>query len=381
MQFSLNKNNLSLALVISCASLLSACGGDNDKKDSDKSPIPSSSSKAALSSSSSLSSSIASSAAVSSTAVTSSAVSSSSAASSLARFTPPVAWVDTAINSADGNYLVAKGEILLALPEDASNTSFKPQWTGRDGFALYTFAKDTNGVSNCAGNCLANWPPLLAGAKDTASLPYTIIERSLGNGVTARQWAYQGLPLYFFKTDTAAGQTTGKAIANWQLARPIPVGTQQHATKGEYLIGKGFLVNSQGTADQSKAGFTLYTFAKDTANQSNCGATCIANWPPLYAAAEAQTAGDFSVVTRSDNTKQWAFKGQPLYFYAGDSAAGEIKGEIPNWSLAKPLEAQTGNTPTASASSQASSVLTSSVPASSTVASYSYTSSSSGYSY
>ncbi len=361
MQFNLNKHHLSLALVISCASLLSACGGDNDKKDSDKSPIPSSSSKAALSSSSSLSSSIASSAAVSSTAVTSSAVSSSSAASSLARFTPPVAWVDTAINSADGNYLVAKGEILLALPEDASNTSFKPQWIGRDGFALYTFAKDTNGVSNCAGNCLANWPPLLAGAKDAASLPYSIIERSLGNGVTARQWAYQGLPLYFFKTDTAAGQTTGKAIANWQLARPIPVGTQQHATKGEYLIGKGFLVNSQGTADQSKAGFTLYTFAKDTANQSNCGATCIANWPPLYAAAEAQTAGDFSVVTRSDNTKQWAFKGQPLYFYAGDSAAGEIKGEIPNWTLA------TATTSSAASSSAASSS--------------SYTSSSSGYSY
>ncbi len=363
MQFTVNKNHLSLALVISCVGLLSACGSDNDKKDSDYSPIPSSSS-AAQSSSSKAASSVASSAAVSSAAPSSTPASSSSAASSLARFTPPVAWIDTTINNADGNYLVAKGEVLLALPEDASNTSFKAQWIGRDGFALYTFAKDTNGVSNCAGNCLANWPPLLAGAKDTASLPYTIIERSLGNGVTARQWAYQGLPLYFFKTDAAAGQTTGKAIANWQLARPIPVATQPHATKGEYLIGKGFLVNSQGIADQSKVGFTLYTFAKDTTNQSNCGATCIANWPPLYAATEAQTAGDYSVVTRSDNSKQWAYKGQPLYFYAGDSAAGEIKGEIPNWTLA-----------TTAASSAASSSTAASV------ASSSYASSSTGYSY
>lgn len=264
MQFEITKNHLGLALVISCAGLLRACGGDNDKKDSDYSPIPASSSAVQISSSTPTSS-----IAASSTPSTSVPSLSSSAASSPARFTPPVAWVDTTLNGADGNYLVAKGEVLLALPEDANNTSFKQQWMGRDGFALYTFAKDTNGVSNCAGTCLANWPPLLAGAKDTASLPYTIIERSLGNGVTARQWAYQGLPLYFFKTDSAAGQTTGKAVANWQLARPIPVGVQAHATKGEHLIGKGFLVNSQGVDDQSKAGFTLYTFAKDTTNQSN----------------------------------------------------------------------------------------------------------------
>ncbi len=373
MNFKTINSGVRFAVVLGCAGLLSACGGNDDNKSSEQKPVSSSSSSIKSVSS-------ASSVAPSSTGLSSTAA--SSAASSIAVLSaPPTAWVDASINTVDGNYLIAKGEVVLAIPEDTSNTSFKEQRANREGFALYTFAKDTNGVSNCAGNCLANWPPLLAGAKDTASLPYTIIERSLGNGVTARQWAYQGLPLYFFKTDTAAGQTTGKAIANWQLARPIPVGTQQHATKGEYLIGKGFLVNSQGTADQSKAGFTLYTFAKDTANQSNCGATCIANWPPLYAAAEAQTAGDFSVVTRSDNTKQWAFKGQPLYFYAGDSAAGEIKGEIPNWSLAKPLEAQTGNTPAASASSQASSVLTSSVPASSTAASYSYTSSSPGYGY
>lgn len=364
MQFKTNSRaHLGMALVISCAGLLGACGGDNDNKDGDYNTQPTSSSTAQINSSAPASST-ASSSVLSSVEASSTPVSSSSAASSLARFTPPVDWVDTAVNSADGNYLVAKGEILLALPEDASNTSFKQQWASRDGFALYTFAKDTTGVSNCAGNCLANWPPLLAGAMDIASLPYTIIERSLGNGVTARQWAYQGLPLYFFKTDTAAGQTTGKAIANWQLARPIPVGIQSHDTKGEYLIGKGFLVNSQGIVDQSKAGFTLYTFAKDTINQSNCGATCIANWPPLYAAAEAQTAGDFSVVTRSDNSKQWAYKGQPLYFYTGDSAAGEIKGEIPNWALA-----------TTAASSAASSNAASSLAASS------YTYSSTGYGY
>ena len=319
MQFNALNSTLRLAVLISCAGLLSACGGSDNNQTPDKSPTPPAASTSSAKTSSSL--------------APSSISSSSQAASSVPAplSAPPTAWVDASVNSQDGTYLLAKGEVTLALPEDSSNTTFKAQLANREGFALYTFAKDTTGVSNCSGICLTNWPPLLAGANDTASSPYSIIERSLGNGVTARQWAYQGLPLYFFKNDTAAGQTNGKAIANWQLARSIPVAIQNHATKGDYLIGKGLLVNSQGAAELSKAGFTLYTFAKDTPNTSNCGASCIGNWPPLYAAADAQSAGDYAVVTRSDNTKQWAYKGQPLYFYAGDGAVGDIKGEITNW--------------------------------------------------
>ena len=357
MLFKTMQTHLGFALVLGCTSLLSACGGDDDKKTAtDYSPAPSSASSVApVSSSSSLASSI-----------VSSSLSSSSIASS-ATAVPPVAWVDTAVNSTDGNYLVAKGEVAVALPEDSGNTSFKEQWSNRDGFALYTFAKDGKGVSTCSGTCLANWPALLAGANDKANYPYSIIERSLGSTTTARQWAYHGMPLYFFKNDTAAGHTNGKALANWQLARPIPVTLQNDATKGEFLIGKGYLLNSQGMADQSKSGFTLYTFAKDTTDQSNCGSSCIGNWPPLYAAAEAQSAGDFSVITRSDNSKQWAYKGHPLYFYTGDSAAGDIKGEITNWSLAT-----TAVQDASSSSSPASSSATSS---------YTFSSSSAGYGY
>lgn len=358
------QTHLGCALVLGCASLLSACGGDDDKKKptTDYSPAPTNASSVAPpNSSSSLISS-----AQSSSSVTSSVASSAAIA-------PPVAWVDAAVNSTDGNYLVAKGEVTLALPEDSSNTRFKEQGTNRDGFALYTFAKDGKGVSNCSGACLANWPPLLAGANDTASYPYSIIERSLGSTTNARQWAYHGMPLYFFNSDIAAGQTNGKALANWQLARPIPVTLQNDVTKGEFLIGKGYLLNSQGMADQSKAGFTLYTFIKDTADQSNCGATCIGNWPPLYAAAEAQGAGDFSVITRSDGSKQWAYKGQPLYFYAGDNAAGEIKGEITNWLLATTTTKDATSSSSPTSSSTASSYVYSS--------SYTYSSSSAGYSY
>ena len=35
-------------------------------------------------------------------------------------------------------------------------------------------------------------------------------------------------------------------------------------------------------------GMTLYTFAKDGANKSNCYDKCATNWPPFMAAADAK---------------------------------------------------------------------------------------------
>ena len=36
---------------------------------------------------------------------------------------------------------------------------------------------------------------------------------------------------------------------------------------------------------------------------------------------------DWSVVTREDNTKQWAYKGRPLYHWAKDQKAGDKSGD------------------------------------------------------
>jgi predicted lipoprotein with Yx(FWY)xxD motif len=185
------------------ASFLSACGGDDDK-------APRTEYRSSLTSSSSTPSSMP-------TSSSSSVVSSALASTSAAAISPPVALVDSQLNSADGSYLIARGDVTIALPQDTSNTRFTQQWANREGFTLYTFVNDTTGVSNCSGTCLANWPPLLASDADQATSPYSIIDRSLGEGIMARQWAYQGMPLYFFKNDADAGQTNGKAIGNWPV--------------------------------------------------------------------------------------------------------------------------------------------------------------------
>ncbi len=77
----------------------------------------------------------------------------------------------------------------------------------------------------------------------------------------------------------------------------------------------------------SKEGKTLYLFDKDAAGKSNCNGGCAAAWPPFVVANAALAGGDFSIVKRDDGTSQWAFKGMPLYFFAGDAKAGDVNGD------------------------------------------------------
>jgi predicted lipoprotein with Yx(FWY)xxD motif len=77
------------------------------------------------------------------------------------------------------------------------------------------------------------------------------------------------------------------------------------------------------------AGMTLYTFDKDAAQsgKSVCNGQCATNWPPLAAGEAAQTGGDWSIVVRDDGSKQWAYKGRPVYRWVKDQKPGDQTGE------------------------------------------------------
>jgi len=84
---------------------------------------------------------------------------------------------------------------------------------------------------------------------------------------------------------------------------------------------------SKGKTLVDAKGMTLYTFDKDAGGKSACNGPCVANWPPLAATADAKPAGEWTVVTRDDGSKMWAYKGKPLYTFAKDTASGDIKGD------------------------------------------------------
>ena len=87
-------------------------------------------------------------------------------------------------------------------------------------------------------------------------------------------------------------------------------------------------------------GMTLYTFDKDaTPGKSVCNGPCAVNWPPALVADDAKASGSWSIVTRDDGLKQWAYKGKPLYAFAKDTKAGDKTGDgflQGAWHVAKP---------------------------------------------
>ena len=88
-------------------------------------------------------------------------------------------------------------------------------------------------------------------------------------------------------------------------------------------------------------GMTLYTFAHDVpeSGKSACNDQCATNWPPLMAPEAGKPMGGYSMLTRADGKKQWAYKGWPLYYWSKDAKAGDRTGEgMLNgaWKVARP---------------------------------------------
>jgi predicted lipoprotein with Yx(FWY)xxD motif len=83
---------------------------------------------------------------------------------------------------------------------------------------------------------------------------------------------------------------------------------------------------------------TVYTFAKDTPNQSNCDPYCASIWPPYRPAPGETPRGDFTIIKRADGSPQWAYKGMPLYTYVKDTKTGDKTGDGVNgvWSVVVP---------------------------------------------
>ncbi|MFM2068094.1 MAG: hypothetical protein RLZZ584_3003 [Pseudomonadota bacterium] len=116
------------------------------------------------------------------------------------------------------------------------------------------------------------------------------------------------------------------------IAALLAGGCAATGTGAPAVTTDGVLVGSNG--------MTLYTFDKDTAGsgKSMCNGPCATNWPPLMAATWAGSNGDWSVVTRDDGTRQWAYKGKPVYFWIKDQKAGDRSGDGVNnvWHVARP---------------------------------------------
>ncbi|WP_218510963.1 hypothetical protein [Variovorax sp. dw_308] len=112
-----------------------------------------------------------------------------------------------------------------------------------------------------------------------------------------------------------------KLVACLALSLAVLAGCATAPNKLPVKAAGGMLVDAKG--------LTLYTFDKDVANsgKSVCNGDCARKWPPLIAADGASPGGEYTLVTRDDGKKQWAFRGKPLYTWPEDQEPGDKYGD------------------------------------------------------
>ena len=80
-------------------------------------------------------------------------------------------------------------------------------------------------------------------------------------------------------------------------------------------------------------GMTVYMFDNDTqgADASACAGQCLVNWPPVTTESTEPSVsgvtGEIGTITTADGEMQVTLDGWPLYYFAGDQAAGDVNGQ------------------------------------------------------
>jgi predicted lipoprotein with Yx(FWY)xxD motif len=96
---------------------------------------------------------------------------------------------------------------------------------GANGKTLYLFEADTSTQSTCSGACAQAWPPLTTtGAPKAASGASASLLGTTTRSDGTTQVTYSGHPIYYFVSDTKAGDTNGEGStafgAGWDVLAP-----------------------------------------------------------------------------------------------------------------------------------------------------------------
>ncbi len=200
-----------------------------------------------------------------------------------------------------------------------------------DGKPLYTYDADASGRSSCYDACAREFPPFVADERAKGAGDFSILMRT----DHIRQWLYQGKPLYHYSGRDPDGEPVG---ARFELAEnpawhdPSSSiysprhGWRRAAFTPEKPIAMPPNVEIDGLAVANGFGFVdaathLTLYAAPVTHQLS------SVWQPLRASALALPVAEFTIIKRKDDgTRQWAYRGDPLYTYAGDYVPGEVNG-------------------------------------------------------
>ena len=158
------------------------------------------------------------------------------------------------------------------------------------------------------------------------------------SAAAAAVWTIAALTNFLFTFLSVSGSAlsfdNGFGQSLWLFATDIELGIALaiHLLMAAALTLPGFALAADPAMEKDgmytdHKGMTLYTVDKDADGKSVCKDQCATNWPPALVADGAKASGDWTIITRDDGLKQWAYKGKPLYAFAKDTKAGDKTGD------------------------------------------------------
>lgn len=168
------------------------------------------------------------------------------------------------------------------------------------------------GAVICLEDCLESWVPMQATSSNHTDGVWSVIKRP----DNILQWAYTDKPLYTYVKDTFPGARLGDGLARgrWQVLfekRQVPAGMTIESTVLGFVL-----------ADHR--GRTLY---KRTPLSDSAGKLAMTNqWAVFEAPWLALDQGEWSIQTFAGGTRQWSYRGDPLFTYDKDNDPQDIHG-------------------------------------------------------
>jgi predicted lipoprotein with Yx(FWY)xxD motif len=141
---------------------------------------------------------------------------------------------------------------------------------------------------------------------------------------------------------SSAGATTAPSLAAAATPGPSSASSPAASSGGAYTVAVA--TGTVGTFLTGEDGKTLYTFAADSANTTACTAACATTWPPFVLdTGETVKSGDgvtgtLATFARPDGKMQVTYNGIPVYYFSGDTKAGDTMGQgfAGKWFVASP---------------------------------------------
>jgi uncharacterized surface protein with fasciclin (FAS1) repeats len=184
-----------------------------------------------------------------------------------------------------------------------------------DETATFTvFAPTNNAFAKIDSTVLSN---LLA---DNTALTNVLLQHVIGG---AEVTSIDAFAANGTNVDTLSGEDVSVSIVNFSETTNTDMDEVAYDAVNQQLVG---------AMGSNKPGFTVYVFDNDLGtSSSSCVESCATAWPPVLVTDEdVSNIPGLSIITRDDETKQVAYLGRPLYFFASDMAVGDELGQGAN---------------------------------------------------